>query len=508
LVLKSWIYRLGCDPQKISTAMLSTVIAGAAVLQAFAMRPESQSGSLMIAKLAETIREEPSDNMAAITAASTIVHDIMLEAGNATEHLTGENQKVLEDVMKMIRTSMYGSMSEAHDGDEKDLKKAIDDLLKCNAEIVGLQSPTGILGKLHSAAKEAQIELDRLGGIVETKTEINNTKWDEFQNHMDLIKEPPKCKGIPGRTMPLLDVFFEKSEYSLWFAAQQPRYFEKRDAWKAAHEALLVAINMYNIQQAKLDIHYCDWKSELEARCAAFDECWAKGVAYYTDDLSPRVSSSEQKRIEAYKAGETLIRQIEFLLALKDSSETGEIDASIYNVDFPVLPQKEVCDLSPLTSSIWNPPIVCEEHQDVDCGDHLARSCAYCPQEHGKSFCNGQCKFQGDQCVPKASQAPGWILGEVDTSCDAVCLSHGYKCTPASEKEQSNLSFNDVKAKMQELTGGKTCNGASLDWNGFAPYLYKTGHCIAKSDSGESVCGSTPHGSGKGGRRLCFCEEK
>merc|ERR1719343_452111 len=317
------------------------------------MRPEAQSGSLMIAKLAETIREDPSDTVAAITAASTIVHDIMLEAGNATEHLTDGNQKVLEEVMKMIRTSMYGSMSEAHDGDEKDLKKAIDDLLKCNAEIVGLQSPTGLLGKLHSAAKEAQIELDRLGGIVETKTEINNTKWDEFQTHMDLIKEPPKCKGIPGRTMPLLDVFFEK-----------------RDAWKAAHEALLVAINMYNIQQAKLDIHYCDWKSE-------------------------------QKRIEAYKAGETLIRQIEFLLALKDSSETGEIDASIYNVDFPVLPQKEVCDLSPLTSSIWNPPIVCDEHQDVDCGNHLARSCDYCPQEHGEAWCQGECSWNGDQCERK-----------------------------------------------------------------------------------------------------------
>jgi len=398
---------LGCDLQKISTAMFSTVIAGAAVLQAVAMRPEAQSGSLMIAKLAETIREDPSDTVAAITAASTIVHDIMLEAGNATEHLTGENQKVLEDVMKMIRTSMYGSMNDAHSSDKDALAEAINDLLKCNADIAGLQSSTGLLGKLHQAAKEAQKELDRLGGIVETKTEINNTKWDEFQNHMDLIRDPPKCDGIPGRTMPLLDVFFEKSAYSLWFAAQQPKYFEKRNAWKAAHEALLEAIDKYNIQQAKLDIHYCDWKSELEAECARFDQCWAKGVAYYNDDLIPRVSSSMQRRMEAYKAGETLIRQIEFLLALKDSSETGEIDASIYRVDFPALPQKEVCDLSPLTSSIWNPPIVCEEHQDVNCGGHLARSCDYCPQEQGKKWCNGQCEMKDGQCAPKDGHCSG-----------------------------------------------------------------------------------------------------
>merc|ERR1719510_1289705 len=365
------------------------------------MRPESQSGSLMVAKLAETIREDPSDTMAALTAASAIVHDIMLEAGNATEHLTSENQKVLEEVMEMIRTRMYGSMRDAHHSDEDALKGAIDDLLKCNADIAGLQSSTGLLGKLHQAAKEAQKELDRLGGIVETKTEINRTTWEKFQNHMDLIGAPPDCTALPARTMPTLDVFFEKSAYSLWFAAQQPRYFEVRDIWKAAREALLVAIDKYNIQQAKLDIHYCDWKTELEAACGRFDQCWAKGVAYYNDDLTPRVTSSMQRRIEAFKAGETLIRQIEFLLAKKDSSETGEIDASIYRVDFPALPQKEVCDLSPLTSSIWNPPIVCEEHQDVDCGDHLARSCDYCPQEHGESWCHGECSWNGEQCEHK-----------------------------------------------------------------------------------------------------------
>merc|ERR1719411_100828 len=152
----------------------------------------------MIAKLAETIRKDPSDTTAAITAASTIVHDIMLEAGNATEHLTGENQKVLEDVIKMIRTSMYGSMRDAHDSDEDALKGAIDDLLKCNADVAGLQSSTGLLGTLHQAAKEAQKELDRLGGIVVTKTEVNRTMWEAFQTHMDLINHPPDCTVLAG----------------------------------------------------------------------------------------------------------------------------------------------------------------------------------------------------------------------------------------------------------------------------------------------------------------------
>jgi len=313
----------------------------------------------MLARLSETIQGHPAGDMAAITAASTIVNDVMLEAGNATEHLSSGAQQTLKDVMKMIKLNMYGRMNDAHGEDKRALEDRIKQLLECNADIVALQSSTGLLGQLQLAATEAQYELNRLNGIVEEKTVINNTKWSEFQNHMDLIQTPPDCAALPARTMPSLDVFFDVSHYSIWFAREQPWYFKKRAAWLAAHEALKEAIAAYNIQKAKLDVHYCDWKRELEAACARFDQCWSTHSNYYTNELKPRVTKNMHDRIEVYKAGETLIVQIEFLLALRDSSETGDVDGSIYTVAFPALPQKEVCDLSPLVSSTWNPPIDC-----------------------------------------------------------------------------------------------------------------------------------------------------
>merc|ERR1719436_2267239 len=111
--------------------------------------------------------------MAAITAASTIVNNIMLEAGNATEHLTDDNQKTLRDVMKMIRDSMYGSMNDAHSNDKAELANAIDRIKECNADIAALQSTTGTLGSLQQKAIEAQHELNRLSVIVDTKTDAN-----------------------------------------------------------------------------------------------------------------------------------------------------------------------------------------------------------------------------------------------------------------------------------------------------------------------------------------------
>merc|ERR1740123_3047766 len=293
--------------------------------------------------------------------------------------------------MKMIKLNMYGRMNDAHGEDKRALEDRIKQLLECNADIVALQSSTGLLGQLQLAATEAQYELNRLNGIVEEKTVINNTKWSEFQNHMDLIQTPPDCAALPARTMPSLDVFFDVSHYSIWFAREQPWYFKKRAAWLAAHEALKEAIAAYNIQKAKLDVHYCDWKKELEAACARFDLCWSTRVDYYKNDLIPRVSSSMHRREAAFKAGETLIRQIEFLLALKDSSETGEIDASRYRITFKTVPQKEVCDMSPLTSDTWNPPIKCLDATDfvegvpMADGEGIRASCSgYDPtQAHG-----------------------------------------------------------------------------------------------------------------------------
>merc|ERR1740123_1748083 len=293
--------------------------------------------------------------------------------------------------MKMIKLNMYGRMNDAHGEDKKALDHQIEEILKCNADIVELQSPTGTLGVLQKAATEAQHELNRLNEIVEAKAEVNRTKWDEFWTHMSLIQTPPICPALPARTMPTLDMYFEKSEYSIWFTAQQSRYFTVRDAWLAAHAALKEALAAYNIQKAKLDVHYCDWKKELEAACARFDLCWSTRVDYYKNDLIPRVSSSMHRREAAFKAGQTLIHQIEFLLALKDSSETGEIDASLYRITFAAVPQKALCDTSPLTSDTWNPPIKCLQVTDfvegvpVAEGETIRASCSgYDPtQAHG-----------------------------------------------------------------------------------------------------------------------------
>merc|ERR1719454_2788964 len=119
---------------------------------------------------------------------------------------------------------------------------------------------------------------------------------------MQMISPAPACPGLPARTMPALDVYFEKSEYSIWYAAQQASYTVVRDAFKAADQALEDAIYAYDIQKAVRDVQYCDWKTELEAACAAFDTCFQEKSDFYTKTLVPRVTSDMESRIEVKKA--------------------------------------------------------------------------------------------------------------------------------------------------------------------------------------------------------------
>merc|ERR1719203_1389793 len=122
--------------------------------------------------------------------------------------------------------------------------------------------------------------------------------------------------------MPALDVFFEESAYVNWFEYQKVQYDGARMKWAIADKDLRKAIDAYNVQKAKRDTQYCDWKAELTAACAEFHFCFDTKSNAYTKVLVPRVQTDSAQRIENYKAGETIIHQIKFLLAEVAVQET------------------------------------------------------------------------------------------------------------------------------------------------------------------------------------------
>jgi len=283
-----------------------------------------------------------------------------MEQGPIDDHIEDDDRTLLSSVIDLVEKNIYSSMDSSQIGDIAELDAAIKAAEDCNADIANRQSPEGDLGMLHAAVQDKQGELNRLQGIVDEKTEVNNTKWQEFDSHMQAISPAPNCPGHPAATMPAMDAFFDESDYSIWFADEQSSYDAMRDAFTAADAALEDAINAYDVQKAVRDVQYCDWKRELEAACETFDECFQDKSDFYTNRIVPRVTEDMNSRIEVKKAGDTMIHQIRFMLGSAAEQETPPIDTSRYQIDFPTLPPKGLCDLSPLDADEWVPSIECE----------------------------------------------------------------------------------------------------------------------------------------------------
>merc|ERR1719203_1098396 len=301
----------------------------------------------------------------ALKTATGIMDSILMQAGNATDHLSDDDAKLLRSVIELVETSIYGSMDSSHGADESALGMAISQIEECNVDLTHRLGADGDLGQLHDSVSEKQTELNRLRGEMDAANATRQSEWEKFSTHMSMIREPESCPALPSRTMPALDVFFEKSEYSVWFAAAQAEYVAHRDAFVAADDALKAAVEAYNLQKARRDTQYCDWKRELEQSCENFETCFRERSRYYTDELTPRVQSDMASRIEAFKSGETLVQQIKFLLADSTTRETPEVDTSRFELGFPEVPAHRSCPLEMLEDDMWIPTVTCAHHWSV-----------------------------------------------------------------------------------------------------------------------------------------------
>merc|ERR1719210_2996536 len=167
--------------------------------------------------------------------------------------------------------------------------------------------------------------------------------------------------------MPSLDVYLGTSAYVTWWTAQKAAYEPLRDAYVYADQQLQAALTAYAVGLAVRDVAYCDWKRELEAACAQFSACYEAAKANYLNVVKPAVEQAEQRRIEAYKAGETIIHQIRFLLAEEADQATPAVNTDRYQIAYPEVPAKPACDMSALDDPAWVPTPNCHfEKQLVD----------------------------------------------------------------------------------------------------------------------------------------------
>jgi len=427
--------------------MLFTFIAGLVACRSMALRPDAGRArrSHTIAELGNIVKgiSNASESMPVLRAATGIVEDIL--AQNATEHLSDDDEALLREVVEMIETSMYKSMDSAHKADQFELNQAAKAVAQCNAVIEARQAPSGDLGKFYKGARDKQTELDRLQREVDAAYIVNETEWKRFSNYMKMIPNAPGCPAFPEkpRTITALDVYFKDSAYVTWFTSQQPSYYDARQKFLDADAALQAAIDAFNKQRGLRDLAYCNWKAELEEACAEFDRCYDTKSKLYTDVIVPRIRDDMAARIEIHKAGETLIHQVRFLLAEEEKQETPPVDSSRYELDFPVLDAKGVCNLDILDAAYWVPTVECEVEYEVCKGLH-------------ETTCGTDVNWH-ESIKPRTDATlrcvPGWAKTSGGT-CKQWCEERGYDCLRAQDVHPGRCQINPQHTRQTTEENG------------------------------------------------------
>jgi len=340
--------------------MLFTFVLVAATGHSFGLRPEHSAlsqtaNTAKFGLLAKTARSGPIE---ALKDAAAVVESIMLEAGNATDHMSDANQALLTSVVELIRKTIYGSFDSSHNTDTTSIADAIANFELCNSNYAARIAEEGDLYQLQQHTITYQNNLNDQQDIVDAKNEVNNTKWDALSLHMSMIGAPTACAALPDRNKAALDVYFESSDYANWYTNQQESYGVVNSAFDSANAALTTALHLYAVKNTERETSYCDWKRELDSGCVLFEHCLESQSNAYVKVLKPALEGDMTDRIEAYKAGQTTIHLIEYLLGLSaDSAPPTDIDTSRYQLQFPPLPAQGSCKLEVLDEDFWDPTI-------------------------------------------------------------------------------------------------------------------------------------------------------
>jgi len=341
--------------------------------------------------------------------AASLVNSMMLQAGNATEHMSDDDTVLLNSIISLIDKNIYGSMDSSHQADVAAIGAALEAINQCNADIATRLAQEGDLNKLYLGVVGYQQTLNELQDDVDATTAANNTKFADLETHIKNIGTAPDCEAFPSNPTKLkVDNFFTGSLHVNWYTAQQEAYAPFADAVEVADGELGAALTAYAVGLAERNVGYCDWKVELEGGCEVFNQCYQSKKAKYLSELKPALQGDMQIRIDGYKAGQTIIAQIAFLLGEStESAPPTDIDTGRFQLQFPDVSAKGECSLSPLYADEWVPTPFCSAHT-------VPRFVKY-PESSSKLNVVGHMSIATDGIT--GLQTLRWSMSGLDTAC-------------------------------------------------------------------------------------------
>jgi len=326
-------------------------------------------------RMARSIKSE-SDQLAMLKYGESLLQKLRVETGNGTKHLKDDEEKLLESVIKLIETSMYGSMQDAHKANQFSLDKKVNDTNDCNEELTSslegevsdAEGTTNTSRDVHTSCRDGEATL--YDSMHDSEAALNTT--------MQHIPTPPTVPSFPAgsnRTLASVTIYFEAaSPYIDWYRTNKVKFNTARSLWETSTGNHSSQHTTCNAGQAHFEEQYLLWKEKLEGTCERY--CHDNKTSEY-EALKEQFIPLVENRKDAFRAGEVLVSKIKCLLATGNCNTTT-VDTTQWEL-IPKTPAARLdCSTSDVEHGICSAEFYAEEYSNLP-DDAPAVKAAGCP---------------------------------------------------------------------------------------------------------------------------------
>jgi len=299
----------------------------------------------MIQGMATKLLEGSADSLVALREVERMSGELARRVGNATDHLSDADTTLIQQVIDVIRDSMYESMNTSHDLEKGELNTALARVNQCNSDMTDSLAATGTVGILLAIADGHQSTYDDLEVEKNTLTTLEETTRSALTSHTINLPDAPSCERSPQKEPDHLKLYFESNDFVDWYQQQSQAFDQKYGVHKLAKDQLTTKKAELFEKQAELRGEYCAFSLVLQATCLTHGSCYETELLDFSQ-AKTRISNSATGRASAFESGEKAIAHLEFLIGTSETPDAGQVDSSRYAVDIPADPALLACAVS------------------------------------------------------------------------------------------------------------------------------------------------------------------
>jgi len=265
------------------------------------------------------------DQLALVEYGENLVNQLRAKTpdGDSTRHLSDSEESLLDEVINLVRLTMYASMQGAHDTDQLVLNTKADQIDACNTNLnAALGGTVSDAETAFNTARTAHIECRE-----EEAALYLHMTGKQTDLHL-LISNIPPAPSVPATLVKTLDgviAYFDEAQFYVdWYNTHSAEFETERTSSETASASHAQKRTTCNTKQTAFETDYLLWKERLEDTCSEY--CHAAQTTLY-DGLKLEFAPLVENRKKAYLAGEILVSKIECLLGRNDCSDVTPSDA-------------------------------------------------------------------------------------------------------------------------------------------------------------------------------------